>query len=158
MKYSNIFLVVAILGLTILMAVKLLDDTSERTSRFVGACADYSLGRVKQTCEDLGIDSFKQRRPALEKKFTDYCACLAGVWRASGIKLRPEFFVDARLPESRRSPETTRILGWSRAPEIRSEYARCHNRSGIDLNWIAAAQLEKKNPRPVAPQSPRRGR
>lgn len=152
MKYSNLFLGIAILGMVLLIAVKLLDDTSERTSRFVKACTDYSLGRVQQTCQDLGIDSFPGRRPGLEKNFTDYCECLAGVWRTSGVKLRPEFFTNARQPQSRQTPETIEALAWSRTPAIRSEYAKCHNRSGINLNWIAAAHLEKKKPQ--APGSP----
>jgi hypothetical protein len=160
MKYSNLFLGIAILGMVLLIAVKLFDDTSERTSRFVKACTDYSLSRVQQSCQDLGIDSFQRRRPGLEKNFTDYCACLAGVWRTSGTKLRPEFFANARQPQSQHTPDTIEALAWSRTPPIRSEYAKCHNRSGINLNWIAEAHLEKKNPQtpgsPAGSHYPRR--
>lgn len=158
MRKEHIFLSIGILGVLLLVGVHLTEESSKREAAFVNACADYSLSRIQSTCRDLGINSFNERRPQLERDFLAYCGCLAGVWKASDMEIRAEFFAEARKPEADQSAETKQALIWTRRFATRSEYARCHNQIGINLNWIAAAQLDRKRPKPATPRPARKSR
>ena len=144
MNKAKIFLAVAAAGLLLLVSLRMLPNSAARKTEFIEACAGYSLQRVEKTCENLGVSSFPSHRDKLTRSFTNYCSCLADLWSSAGITLQPDFFSNAREPESTQSDKTKRIIAWARTDLTRSNYARCHNRSGIDLNWIASAQLESR--------------
>ena len=154
MKNATIYLTTAMTGFAILIASQIIDRRNPLKNEFVQACSNYSLTRIQESCAAIDhVASFNQRKEQLTKNFTDYCTCLTDVWNSAGILLRPDFFINARQPEATRTPETQKILAWIRSDSTKSAYARCHNRSGINLNWVAAAQLEfrKKQNSPKLP-------
>ncbi len=144
MNQAKFFLAMAAAGLLLLVSIRLIPSSATRKAEFIATCAGYSLQRVEKTCENLGVRSFATHREELTKSFSNYCHCLADLWTSTGITLQPDFFSNAGQPESVQSEKTKRIIAWTRTDLTRSNYARCHNRSGINLNWIASAQLESR--------------
>lgn len=144
MNKAKFFLALAAAGLLLLISLRMMPNPAARKTEFIASCSGYSLQRIEKTCENLAIKSFAVHRDQLTRSFATYCNCVADLWTSAGITLQPDFFSNARQPESTQSEKTKRIIAWTRTDLTRSNYAGCHNRSGIDLNWIASAQLESR--------------
>lgn len=159
MKNAKIYLALIFAGFAALISARIIDSRNSLKKEFVQACSNYSLTRIQESCAAIDhVASFDQRKEQLTTNFTDYCTCLTDVWNSAGIHLRPDFFINARQPEATRTTETQKILAWIRNNSTKSAYARCHNRSGINVNWVAAAQLEFRNKQNAPKLPPKKNR
>lgn len=149
LKKQDILIALIACGTVILFAIKIRNDDRELKRNFVKNCTDYSVRRIQNTCRNLGIDGFEERKPQLSLTFSSYCACLIDVWRNSGIELQPEYYLNIGLPKSGQTDETKFISSWMQSPQARSDHARCQAKARINLNWIPAEINKKKREKSV---------
>jgi hypothetical protein len=142
---NNYFLILVIAGLLGLIGLQVTRGYDPDRKKFIAECTLHGLYVIEKACKEIGIEpAFKAKESGLREDYDQYCTCLAGVWKENDFKLRPGFFSELRKPEAQRSEETRRLITWVRLPATRSSYARCHNASNLNLNWIANEDMKKR--------------